>query len=323
VNLQFRSVLGPPVSLIEQVAARDPDNPFCTPKYVTASESLGGQACFLGLCDGDEVVSGCIGLVSGTFLRRGLLIHSLPSLPSPEIFWDGLMELCSSLKVWRLQVDSFASPQVEIPKLPGEMTRRDRWEYLLDISSDSFLNGIKKPHRNNITRAIKAGLSLRRTRESSACAVHMELITASMERRAKRGEDVDLHENGARPLALLNSGLGELFQAVEGDRVLSSLLILRSSRGAYGQSAGNSPEGMKVGASHFLWSSTAIALQREGVHVFNLGGTDAENPGLQRFKAGFGAREVALQAASFCPRSAVEREIHGVLRTGWGWIKGQ
>jgi len=55
--------------------------------------------------------------------------------------------------------------------------------------------------------------------------------------------------------------------------------------------------------------------------VFNLGGATDDNPGLRDFKAGFGAREVALQAASSCPRSHVEREIHTALRTGWSWIK--
>ena len=48
-SLQFRSMLAPPVPLIERIAASDPTNPFCTPEYVSATESLGAQTCMLGL----------------------------------------------------------------------------------------------------------------------------------------------------------------------------------------------------------------------------------------------------------------------------------
>jgi hypothetical protein len=321
VNLQFCSVPKPPASLIEQVEACDPTNPFYTSEYVSAGESLAEEACFIGLCRETEVVSGCIGFLSGSFLRRSLVIHSLPSLPNPDIFWQGLLDLCGELKVWRLQVDTYASPAADIPELPGELDRRPRSEYVLDLECDNVLNGAGSQLRRNISRATKAGLSIRRTREASACAQHLDLMDASMERRANRGEEVEIGQQGARPLALLSSKSGELFQAVKEDRVLSSILILSSSQGAYYQSAGASPEGMKLGASAFLISSVATILKQAGFRIFNLGGATADNPGLQRFKAGFGGREITLEAASFCPRSVVERTVHSAMRTGWAWIK--
>ncbi|MGH9503937.1 MAG: GNAT family N-acetyltransferase [Terriglobales bacterium] len=321
VNLQFRSVLAPPTSLIEQLAVSDPENPFCTLEYATACESLGGKVCFLGLCSGDQIVSGCTGVLSGSFLRRSLSIHSLPPLPTAEVFWSGLLQLCRALKVWYLEVDTFASPSANIPQLSGELARKRRWEYILDIEGDNFFAGVRRTHRGNIKRAIKAGLSVRRTREEAACAEHMKLIGASMERRAGRGEEVAVNQSSARPMALLDSGLGELFQALDGNKILSSMLILRSTRGAYWQSAGTRPEGMQIGASPFLLSRVATTVKEEGARVFNLGGASEDNPGLRDFKSGFGTREVALQAASFCPRSGLEREIHAVLRTGWSWMR--
>jgi hypothetical protein len=45
----------------------------------------------------------------------------------------------------------------------------------------------------------------------------MKLMGASLERRANRGEEVAVHRSGVRPMSLLNSGLGELCQAVAGD----------------------------------------------------------------------------------------------------------
>lgn len=317
--LQFRSVLRPPPSLIEQLAARDPANPVHASEYAKAHESLGARVCLFGLYAGNELVSGCIGYLSGWFLRRNLHIRSLPNLPEPETFWRGVLQSCRAQGVWRLQIDTYASPGAVIPQLPGELERRDRCEYVLDLGCENVLDGVSTQHRRNIGRARKAGVSIRRTREASAYARHLELMDASMERRANRGESVDLGQESARPLALLASRSGEIFQAVIGEQVMSSILVLRSSQGAYYQSAGTSPEGMKLGASPFLVSQVADVLKQEGIRVFNLGGAGAESPGLQRFKAGFGARKVELQAASFCPKSVVERKLHAALRSCWTW----
>jgi hypothetical protein len=317
--LQFRSVLRPPPSLIEQLAVCDPANPLHASEYAKAHEALGVRVCLLGLYAGNELVSGCMAYLSGWFLRRNLHIRSLPSLPDPEIFWRGVLQSCRTLGVWRLQIDTYASPEAVIPQLPGELERRVRWEYVLDLGCENVLDGVSTQHRRNIGRARRAGFSIRRTREASACTRHLELMDASTERRANRGESVDLSQDSARPLALLASQSGEIFQAVIGEQVVSSILVLRSRQGGYYQSAGTSPEGMKLGASPFLVSQVADILKQEGVQVFNLGGAGAESPGLRRFKAGFGAREVELQAASFCPKSVVERKLHAALRSCWTW----
>jgi len=321
MSLKFHSLPMPPAYLIEQVAASDPTNPFCTPEYESASKALGEQPRFIGLFRHSELVSGCIGFLSGSLLLRSLTIPSLPNLPSPEVFWRGLVKLCRDLKVWRLQIDTYCSQTADIPRLPGELTRRPRREYVLDLEGGDVLAGACSQHRRNISRAAKAGLSIRRTREVSACALHVELMKASMDRRSKRGEEVGMSEHSALLLALLASRSGELFQAANADRILSSILILKSTQGAYYQTAGTLPEGMSVGASPFLISSVATTLKEEGLRLFNLGGATDDNPGLLRFKAGFGTREVSLEAASFCPKSAIERKVHSTLRTGWSWIR--
>jgi hypothetical protein len=320
VNLQFRSTPVPPASLIEQLAASDPTNPFHTPEYASASRSLGVRPCFISLCNGNDVVSGCIGFFSGSFLRRCLKIPSLPILPDPPTFWQGLLKLCRESGVWLLQVDSYASPEAEIPRLPGELLRRNRREYILDLGRENVLDGVSTQHRRNISRAVKAGLCIRRVRDESGCAGHLELIDASLERRAKRGETID-RDKAVELLALLASKSGEIFQAVDGGRILSSILVLRSSKGAYYQSAGTLPDGMQLGASPFLISQVADILKHEGAQVFNLGGAGEDSPGLQRFKAGFNVREIPLEAASFCPKSLVERTFHTALRTSWAWVK--
>ena len=192
---------------------------------------------------------------------------------------------------------------------------------MIDLENAEVADGLNSQHRRNVSRAMKAGISLRRTRDEAACSEHLKMMDASMERRVNRGEEIEKDKSDAHTRALLSSGAGELFQAVHENKTVSSALILRAALGAYYHTSGTSPDGMKLGASPFLLTRTAEVLKQEGCRVFNLGGATSENPGLQRFKSGFGARQVALEAASFCPRSEVERKVHSTLRMGWEWIK--
>ena len=52
---------------------------------------------------------------------------------------------------------------------------------------------------------------------------------------------------------------------------------------------------MKTGISHLLVFEILSSLQDEGVATFNLGGIEEDNPGLVRFKTGFGAIEIPLE----------------------------
>ncbi len=318
----FFSLPQPGVELIQAVAAADSRNPFLTPEYAAARQSLGSMTYAIGLRSGETLPSGCLAFISRHPLRRSLEITSVPDLLEVETFWDGLVELCRRLGVSRLQVDSYCSRTGRVPRLPGELGRHSRCEHILDLTVQSLANGLCTQHRRNISRAEKAGLSVRRAREASALRGHVELMDASMERRAQRGEDIELG-SGPLPSALLKFGSGELFQAVQGERTLSSILVLRAKEGAYYQSAGTLPDGMKIGASPFLIWQVAQILRQEGLHVFNLGGATMENPGLYRFKTGFGTRPVALESASFRLQSSVQHRLETVMRSCWTSVRNQ
>ena len=314
MSLQWQASLDPPAPLIEQLAELNPANPFCTRQFAEAQRQMGARVCILGVGEHDRLAVGCFGFIRGEYVRRRLQIASLPVVPEGDIFWRGLQTFCRRSGIWQVQVDSYASVAADVPHLPGENGRRQRMEYILDLSASDPFSGASSNHRRNIARGISAQLSVRRTRDPELCRTHVELIEASFRRRRQRGETVEFESDVSSAVALLTSQAGEFFQALEGAQVVSSLLVLRSRTGAYYQSAGTSPRGMEVGASPFLISKLVDILQQEGVQVFNLGGAGAESPGLQRFKAGFGTRKVELTAASFCPQAVVQRGFYAVLR---------
>ena len=156
--------------------------------------------------------------------------------------------------------------------------------------------GLSKSHRERVKKGRKHGLVVSRGRSDAAIDAHIALHINSMDRRKSRGENVSLEFDRSVPAALLLSGAAELFQAVLGDHVASSLLVLRSTTGAYSESSGNSPEGMNIGASHFLRYETAVALQTENTEVFYLGGARAHETGLRSYKSGFGATPLPTES---------------------------
>jgi hypothetical protein len=95
----------------------------------------------------------------------------------------------------------------------------------------------------------------------------------------------------------LNSGVAEVFQAVLKGRVVSSTVVVKAAKGAYMYSAGTDPEGMRLGASHFLVFQTAQVLRADGIEQYNLGGTRDLESGLSFYKQRFGTRVVPLESA--------------------------
>jgi RimJ/RimL family protein N-acetyltransferase len=290
----------PTEGLLAELEALQPENPFATAKFFNASERLGLTTWVLGIRDASGgLKSGCCGLMRVGRLNRSLQIPSLPFARLDSPFWSGLQEFCRAQRITVLSLDSFGSPSgSEIPPLGARFTSTGRQEFVLALGGD-LLPRVGSNHKRNIKKSQKAGVSAVRSSSLEAIRVHESLMRLSMDRRRSRGEDVaGGTDDGSRDCAAyVQSGAGEFFQAVREGTVLSSVLVLRSARGAYYQSAGTSPDGMSVGASHFLIYSIAMQLTAEGVTSFNLGGAD-EGSSLARFKEGFGASRVLLTSAT-------------------------
>jgi hypothetical protein len=306
-----------------------PANPFCTKSYAEAMRALGQQGWLLGTERGGELIAGCYGFLSSGHLNRSLEISSLPDIPCDDAFWDGLMRFCSLHGITYLQLENSFLSGRHIPPLPGEVERRDIRQYVLDLGDPGWERKVARKHRQNIKRALETGATLRRTAGADACREHVRLMAMSMERLRKRGEAVSgagVERQWSLCFQFTQKRAGELFQAVAGSEVLSSAVVLRAAEGAYYESAGTSPEGMKCGASHFLLYSIARVLREESVRTFNLGNAEvpgdpgASNPGLELFKLRFGATPVSVESATFYLGSNLRRRLtaaaHSLRQSG-------
>lgn len=244
----------------------------------------------------------------------------MPGIGVDEPFWQGLATFCRQQGVSDLSVNSFGSQGGVIPKLDHEKSRKSRWEYVLDLKHPDSLKKMRKGHAYSIKRARKLGLEIRRARDLKAVESHARLIGVSMQRRKNRGEDVTTSVETSDLFRLIESGAGEVFQAIRVGQVVSSNVILMADKAGYNHTQGTSPEGMDCGAAHFLIHEIAGILRDEGKEKFNLGGTDDPNPelGLVKFKTGFGLgtsmRE--LEAARFEMGGVADRLLRRIFITG-------
>jgi hypothetical protein len=158
-------------------------------------------------------------------------------------------------------------------------------------------------HRQRVRKAMKSGLTAQLRADEQHVEDHVRLIHSSFKRRKRRGENMptDVGIDIVRPY--IRSGWCQLYQALSGGEVVSSMTVARSSQAAYLHTSGTSVDGMACGAAHFLVHEISKRLRAEGVTVFNLGGAPTLDSGLAQFKQSFGAESVPLQAAEFMPGS--------------------
>jgi hypothetical protein len=319
---RFESEVDPSDDMISRVAACAPENPFYTPSYARARRVLGQRVCTLGV-HSDTGYIGCLGFLQGwRLISLTLEITSLPTLPADAgtVFWEGLLVFARARGVWDLDLQSYGSKAVVIPDIASGMVRRSRLEYIVDLATFTPQH-LASNHRRNAVKARKFRLAIQSSDDPAKADEHVALMRASMSRRARRGETVPTDHNSKWEHAMLGSRAAKLMQAYDGDTLRSSMCLLRSKQGAYYESAGTSSDGMIQGASHMLVSEIISALAREGLHTFNLGGVGPENPGLERFKQGFHARPVPLEAATVCIRPALHQKARTTIQTAYGTLR--
>jgi hypothetical protein len=326
MSIDFHAEMNPSRELFKEVERSAPTDPFFTSAFAEALRSTGQQPWMLLLRQKKHVVSACPAFVTNGRLNRSLEIMSLPQMRDSEKFWDGVVSLCRQARISHLKANGFISSVARIPTLEGEIRRRTRTKYVLDPKEPNLWFGLSENHRRNIKRGRNAQLQVRRASGEDACRQHSSLVLASMARRERRGERVSADAEVRTAIAFTQGGAGELFQALLGDRVVASILVLMANKGAYYESAGTNADGMSCGAAHFLVYETVGVLKEQGVEIFNLGGADPQlNPGLERFKTGFGAVKTELESAEFFLGNKVRQKLGiaaSLMRSATHFING-
>jgi hypothetical protein len=288
-----------------------PANPFFTSSYGKFLRALGHETWILGIERGGTLISGCYAILTSGYVNRTLRIASLPAIDTEDIFWEGLRRFCADHRISRLELNTIGSSEARIPPVAREGPVENILEYVMKIDDSNWEQNIDLHHRRKIRKALQSGITVRRTTDAAACNEHVRLMATSMERRWLRGESIKGdHESHLREAILLTTtGAGHLFHAVAGDEILSSVLVLRATHGAYYASSGTSVKGMQCGACHLLIYSVARTLQEESVRIFNLSNAEAPGPGLRQFKQRFGAAAVPLQCATFYLGSSLRKTL--------------
>jgi lipid II:glycine glycyltransferase (peptidoglycan interpeptide bridge formation enzyme) len=275
--------------------------------------SKGSSPVVLLLEANGKPVAACTAFSKKGRINHRLEIISAPAVRETAIFWDGLLKFCQDTEVSILSVQTFASTESSIGKMDGEVSRKSRFEYQLDLSADDLWAGLHRRHRRQIKIARDNGLEIRQMADRKSYRLHAEIANLSLNRRRTGGDSIDYEIDFKDLLLFKENNVGELYQAVCGGEVFSSLLVLKSPAGAYAQTSGTSTNGRDCGASQFIFFEVACLLKAEGKTVFNLGGTDLKSSGLQDFKASFGARQFELESAEFYFGGIVKKTIGKVL----------
>ncbi|MCC6417036.1 MAG: GNAT family N-acetyltransferase [Gemmataceae bacterium] len=315
--LTFWCDCDPADEVLAEMAALAPLNPFCTSACVAARRAQGIPVWVAGLRDSARLTWAVPVLV-----RPGdaLEMETLPSTPN-GLFWEEFRAFCRWRGATFFEVSTLGTLAGAVPALPGEAWRRPRVEYIIWLTNRDLGKGLSSNQQRNLRRARKAGVALRIATDPTACVEQVRLMALSMERRQERGEVVTADTRAETYIPYLRAGAGQVYQAVAGEVVLSSGVILFAERAAYYLAAGTTPEGMACGASPFLIYEIASDLQRRGYEVFNLGAAAFDNAGLRRFKLELGAEELSLECAGYFIGGKVWRRCRAALRVVGGRVR--
>lgn len=271
-------------------------NPFHTCEYLQARARCGSDVLTISLRRDGVLESGCPAFLRSGRLNRSLEIPSLP--PADGAFWTGLIALCRELGVTDLSLGTFASQPVQIPAIGTRLQRVERCEWVLQLPRDASEAALDRRHRYSVRKARENGVAVRRADGAGAVDDHLRVMSASVERRRARGDASPGEDPSAAEVrSLVESGAGEIYQAILDGSVVASGLVLRAPRAAYYHTSGSTPEGLAARAVPLLIHEITLTLAAQGVEVFNLGGALPESP-LGLFKRCFGASPVALEAAT-------------------------
>ena len=293
----------------DALAALEPRIPYYTRAYRDAVSACNREVWLLGEEGEDGLAHGCLGELFGGRLRRQLHIQSTPNDVSAD-FWSGLAALCKAENVTTLNLGTVGTA----PTIAFDgrvMATKERTEFWVDLTVPELLMALRPQQRRVWRKAEKLGLAIRQPSLEAGLEGHRELTGFSLGRRRERGEEIPFFEQTLLPRAMIESGAARLFEVVDDDDLLGSVIFTVADAGAHGYSAGYSRAGMKAGAGVFLNMATFELMKAEGRQLFNLGDAPPDS-GLATFKRGLGGQARESRSVRFDTAAAGRRLLIGL-----------
>jgi hypothetical protein len=245
-------------------------------------------------------------VISGVPFYKALSLGSFPAfddLASPPQVLDPLISCCRGNGFTSLGINSFGTPHgTEILHERGYAVSK-RWEFLVGLgkTEDELWKTVHSKKRNLIRKGQKEGIRVARAYDSEEVMRFRALAMETYARKTEQGISFPrpAEETYYRLLKerLLDTGLGRLYLAYDGNRPISGAFFVGFNGAAYYMLSSAGEEGLRKAAPDLvLWTAMTDYL-KEGFSLFNLGGVSEkdlngqplEESGLYHFKIRFGA----------------------------------
>ncbi len=264
------------------------------------------------------------GILSKRFLRGTLNLPTYPRFLESDsaidaIFWDGLHSFCRKHHVLLMHLNSFETltPLCTDPGFDKLVSKKTRTEFIINLSpeADTLFQYFSSNHRRNIRKTIARNTEFKINRDREHLEHHLQALSHTSNRREDRNQGtVGISEQVCK--ILLSSESAYLAQLYLDGNILSSFLIIETPKRAFYFSGGTTSVGMKLGSSHALMWIIIQKLCEKKIQILSLGGAaDSGAVGLDRYKLGFGAKEVKTWTYTYNIGSPIIQKMVWFIRT--------
>ena len=257
---------------------------------------------------------------------RHVYFPSVPAVREAREAASLVQELVAALRdrgADEVIMDSFDAAQC--PELHGttELVRREEFVLSLEGAPEDMFSRCTPHHRRYIRKGDRSGWAVRTHVGADAHRVLGMVQESARQRAERRGAPfrsaavtsvADDRFDGRTPWG------ATVFAAWDGEAMLAAMMVGWGGHRAYYIAGGGTPAGYAVGAGPWLHWQIARTLAAEGLRAYNLGGAALQepgDPGLRRFKEGFGPTTVACYGARWRLRTLHLRG-HAALRWRFG-----
>ena len=184
----------------------------------------------------------------------------------------------------------------------------------LEDDFEQVASRFERVHRQNVRQAEKNGIRVKWGENLEDVREFYNLQLATRHRHGVPSQPwryfklVTMH--------LIEKGYGSVLLAYQGEQCIAGIVLLHWQNTLICKYAASREENMKLRANNLLFYMAIRWGCENGFKLFDMGRTDLDNPGLRRFKKGWGADEMPLNyfTISRTPRQPVPGNLMKIVK---------